>query len=106
MKKSCLILLLAMFLASCSKYEPLHFPRTPYEGNELRTDGFWYHVGHSQYVPDWMSLYFLYRNGFQNWFHDTKWGDAPHFRDLRGTPEYEAMGGDKFYFQFGYYRIW
>ena len=32
--------------------------------------------------------------------------DAPHFRDLRGTPEYEAMGGDKFYFQFGYYRIW
>lgn len=23
-----------------------------------------------------------------------------------GTPEYEAMGGDKFYFQFGYYRIW
>ena len=45
-------------------------------------------------------------SGIQNWFHDTKWGDAPHFRDLRGTPEYEAMGGDKFYFQFGYYRIW
>lgn len=29
-----------------------------------------------------------------------------HFRDLRGTQEYEDMGGDKFYFQFGYYRIW
>ena len=45
-------------------------------------------------------------SGIQIWFHDTKWGDDPHFRDLRGTPEYEAMGGDKFYFQFGYYRIW
>ena len=65
MKKSCLILLLAMFLASCSKYEPLHFERTPYDRNELRTDGFWYHVNHSQYdwLSDWMNLYFLYRDG-------------------------------------------
>ena len=62
-KKTCLVLLMLLLLAGCNKYEPLHFPRTPYEGNELRTDGFWYHVGHSQYVPDWMSLYFLYRDG-------------------------------------------
>ena len=63
MKKTTLILLLMLSMASCKKYEPLHFERTPYNGNELRTDGFWYHVNHSQYLPDWMNLYFLYRDG-------------------------------------------
>lgn len=65
MKKISLILFLVLSLASCNKYEPLHFPRTPYEGNELRTDGFWYHVSYSQYdwMSDWMNLYFLYRDG-------------------------------------------
>lgn len=46
------------------------------------------------------------RNCFQNGVHDMELVASPRFRDLRGTPEYEAMGGDKFYFQFGYYRIW
>ena len=46
------------------------------------------------------------RNFFQNRVHDMKSVASPRFRDLRGTPEYEAMGGDKFYFQFGYYHIW
>lgn len=46
------------------------------------------------------------RNFFQNGVHDMKSVASPRFRDLRGTPEYEAMGGDKFYFQFGYYHIW
>ena len=46
------------------------------------------------------------RNYFQNGVHDMRSVASPHFRDLRGTPEYEAMGGDKFYFQFGYFRIW
>ena len=65
MKKICLISLLILSLASCDKYDPLHFQRTPYEGSELRTDGFWYHVSYSQYdwMSDWMNLYFLYRDG-------------------------------------------
>ena len=65
MKKTYIVLLLLLLLASCNKYEPLLLPKTPYEGNELRTDGFWYHVNYSQYegITDWMNLYFLYRDG-------------------------------------------
>ena len=65
MKKICLILLIELLMASCNKYEPLHFPRTPYEGKELRTDGFWYNIHYSQYdwKPDCMNLYFMYRDG-------------------------------------------
>ncbi len=44
------------------------------------------------------------RNFIQNGFHD-KIG-SPRFRNLCGTPEYEAMGGDKFYFQFGWDWLW
>ena len=55
-----LILLLALLMTSCDKYEPLNFPRTPYYGNELRTDGFWYSDGG---VPGGTNLYFLYRDG-------------------------------------------
>ena len=62
MKKMVLILLIAVFMSGCDKYEPLHFPRTPYEGNELRTDGFWYHVKHSG-MSDRMTVYFMYRDG-------------------------------------------
>ena len=65
MKKICLILLLALSTTSCNKCEPLYFERTPYFGDEVRTDGFWYHVSYSQYdwMSDWMNLYFLYRDG-------------------------------------------
>ncbi len=67
MKKISLILLLVLLMASCNKnkYEPLNFPRTPYYGNELRTDGFWYNIHYSQYdwKPDCMNLYFMYRDG-------------------------------------------
>ena len=62
MKKICLILLLALSTTSCNKYEPLHFERTPYFGNEVRTDGFWYQVNHSG-MSDWMTVYFMYRDG-------------------------------------------
>ena len=60
MKKTCLVLLLSLLLAGCNKYEPLHFERTPYDGDELRTDGFWYSDGG---VPGGTNLYFLYRDG-------------------------------------------
>ncbi len=65
MKKFSLILLMALSIASCDKYEPLHFPRTPYDGDELRTDGFWYNIHYSQYdwKPDCMNLYYMYRDG-------------------------------------------
>ena len=67
-KNSLLILLLALSLASCNKYEPLHFERTPYEGKELRTDGFWYHVQYSQYLESpGMNVYYLYRDGIFLW---------------------------------------
>jgi hypothetical protein len=64
MKSFCLFLLLALSMASCSKYEPLLLSRTPYQGNELRTNGFWYHVRYSQFEEEpSMNLYFLYRDG-------------------------------------------
>ena len=74
----------------------------PYEPDKYRHGVLSIGIGPLNFGADTEGI----RSGIQNWFHDTKWGDAPHFRDLRGTPEYEAMGGDKFYFQFGYYRIW
>ena len=65
MKKTYIVLLLLLLLASCNKYEPLLLPKTPYEGNELRTDGFWYHIRYSQNegLPDRMNVHFLYRDG-------------------------------------------
>ncbi len=74
----------------------------PYDPDKYRHGVLSFGIGPLNFGADTEGI----RSGIQNWFHDTKWGDAPHFRDLRGTPEYEAMGGDKFYFQFGYYRIW
>lgn len=74
----------------------------PYEPDKYRHGVLSFGIGPLNIGADTEGI----RSGIQNRFHDTKWGDAPHFRDLRGTPEYEAMGGDKFYFQFGYYRIW
>ena len=64
MKKMSLIILMALLMAGCDKYEPLHFERTPYFGDEIRTDGFWYHVSYSQFEERYcMGLYFLYRDG-------------------------------------------
>ena len=60
MKKSLLILIMALLMVSCDKYEPLDFPRAPYNGNELQTDGFWYS---DEGVPGGTNLYFLYRDG-------------------------------------------
>ena len=81
MKKICLILFLALATVGCNcdKYEPLYFERTPYFGDEVRTDGFWYHVSYSQYIGSRMNLYFLYRDGsflFARTLHTTDPNDV------------------------------
>lgn len=62
MKKLCLILLLAVSMFSCTKWhedEELTLPKTPYTGNELRLDGYYYDIEDEKI---W-STYFFYRNG-------------------------------------------
>jgi len=46
------------------------------------------------------------RNLFQNKIAHDRIVKSPYFRDLRGTSEYKLMGGDRFYFQFGWGGIW
>lgn len=63
MKKLCLILLLAVSMVGCTKWledEELTLPKTPYTGNELRTDGYYYYTTNGDYFR---SITFFYKNG-------------------------------------------
>ena len=62
MKKILFILLIFTFFASCQKWmkdEELTIERQPYNGHELRLDGYYYRM----LEGDILDTYFFYRNG-------------------------------------------
>ena len=60
------LIILAMLLIGmngCSKWledEELTLPKTPYTGNELRTDGYYYYTMNGEYFR---TITFFYKNG-------------------------------------------
>ena len=60
------LIIMAMFLigmSGCSKWlenEELTLPKTPYTGNELRTDGYYYYTMNGEYFR---AITFFYKNG-------------------------------------------
>ncbi len=54
--------MLILFTSGCCKDEELLLSKTPYTGNELRIDGYYYYI---QDEPYGVSVKFLYRNGIE-----------------------------------------
>ncbi|GAB1415272.1 hypothetical protein MASR2M117_06780 [Paludibacter sp.] len=69
------------------KNEELTFTRTDYEGNQLRTDGYYYFwYGKPYNDKSLIEILFLYRNGI------VLWGGTQHFGELN-IREYEFING-------------
>ena len=65
MNTKLLIVIIMLFIGmnSCSKWlenEELTLPKTPYTGNELRTDGYYYYTMNGEYFR---TITFFYKNG-------------------------------------------
>ena len=63
LKLTLFLALVVLFVSSCSKWlenEKLTLPKTPYTGNELRTDGYYYYTMNGEYFR---TITFFYKNG-------------------------------------------
>ena len=61
-----LILIAGLMFSSCNLWEDddeLSMYRRPYEGTELRIDGYYYEKSTDYYGEEWIHVYFFYNNG-------------------------------------------